>query len=232
MTIMTTGTFARIQASALACFLATATMSSALAQDANKERTQDDFNTIDAGQLPVTFPFREIASHVVVDVAFGEDEPLPFMFDTGAASFVTAEIAQAHGGEVLGRVPGVAGGNKVIENALQTYPAVTVAGSVEIREFMALEPWAVDNSLLHCVTPHGLLGEGRRQALARRVWHLRCGYRPDLRRRAQLRKRRLCGGGHCKGPRLVIYHHQTGLRHPDFDEQPISTIISRLPTRE
>jgi hypothetical protein len=101
MTIMTTVIFARTTACALACLLATAVTTTAVAQESKKERTQDDFNTIDAGKLPVTFPFREIANHVVVEVAFGEDPPLPFMFDTGAASFVTAEIAQAHGGEVL-----------------------------------------------------------------------------------------------------------------------------------
>jgi len=142
------------------------------AQEASEERGPEDYNVIDHDRLPVSFAVEEIAQHLVVEVAFGDGDPLPFMFDTGAPSWVTTEIAEAHGGEVLAVLKSAAGGNKIVENPLRTYPSVTVADSLEIREFLGEEPWAVENSMLYCVTPHGLLGAS---GLMNAVWQVDYG---------------------------------------------------------
>ena len=57
---------------------------------ANQDTYLPTVNLIDAAQLPVTFPYSEIQDHVVVDVAFGDDAALPFMFDTGAGTLISA----------------------------------------------------------------------------------------------------------------------------------------------
>jgi len=56
---------------------------------ANLDEFLPTVNIIPADRLPVTFPYEEVLDHIVVDVAFGDDEPLPFMFDTGAGTFVS-----------------------------------------------------------------------------------------------------------------------------------------------
>jgi len=59
---------------------------------ANQTRTCQTGHHIDAATLPRTFPFKEVAQHVVVDVAFGDDPAVPFMFDTGAPTLVSKAI--------------------------------------------------------------------------------------------------------------------------------------------
>ena len=79
----------------MAGFIAITGMNAALAQQEKKERGPEDYNMLDADKLPITIPFKEVASHVVVDMAVGDSEPLPFMFDTGAGSFLTTELARS-----------------------------------------------------------------------------------------------------------------------------------------
>jgi len=49
----------------------------------------------------VTFPFVDVAKHPVAEVAVADGEPLPFLFDTGAPTTMSQELADAHGGEVI-----------------------------------------------------------------------------------------------------------------------------------
>ena len=126
---------------------------------------------IDPASLPVTFPFEDVLEHVVVDVGFGDDEPLPFMFDTGAPSFVSAAIAEAHGGKVLTEQVSIAGGGTILWSPIQTYPSLTVGDSLTITDATAITPWNPDGAL-HCVTPNGLLGAS---AMRNAVWQIDYG---------------------------------------------------------
>lgn len=166
MTTLTTAGFS------LALFLAAAGMTAAFAQEEKKERGPEDYNVLDADKLPITIPFKEVAHHVVVDMAVGDSEPLAFMFDTGAGSFLTTELAETHASQLIGEIKTASGGNKITTQSLRLYPSVTVAGSVEIREVLALDPWAVQNTPLYCVTPYGLLGAS---AMMNGVWQVDYG---------------------------------------------------------
>ncbi len=50
---------------------------------ANQDAFIPTVNLIDTSSLPVTFPYKDIQQHVVVDVAIGDGPALPYMFDTG-----------------------------------------------------------------------------------------------------------------------------------------------------
>ncbi|MCB0255984.1 MAG: alpha/beta fold hydrolase, partial [Anaerolineae bacterium] len=181
-------------------------------QAASEEKGQFDYNIIDAAQLPVTFPFKEVASHVVVDVAFGDDAPLPFMFDTGASTFVTQDIANVHGGDVLGQVPSEAGGGQMMMNDLQAYPSVMVGDSVEIRDMFALAPWDVANNTLYCVTPYGLLGSS---ALYQAVWQIDYGTN-EITAAASVDQL-----DHIDGAMVLDFTPQEGLSPTPFVELPV-----------
>ena len=88
---------------------------------------------MDQTTLPVTFPYTSVLGHVVVDVGVGGDPPAPFMFDTGAPTFVSSTLAQAHGGAVLDEVRIMAGGDTIISNPLQVVDSMRVGGAVETR---------------------------------------------------------------------------------------------------
>ncbi len=79
---------------------------------ANQDTYLPTVNLIDAAQLPVTFPYSEIQDHVVVDVAFGDDAALPFMFDTGAGTLISREIQEANPSELVVENIGLAGGGR------------------------------------------------------------------------------------------------------------------------
>lgn len=138
-------------------------------------KTSDEFlptvNRIDHSALPVTFPFDTVLDHVVVDVAVGDDKALPYMFDTGAPTFITRAIADANPGETLIETVGAAGGGKLIWNPLQRLPSMTVEDSLTIEDATGQVGWEPD-SALYCVTPHGLLGA---PAMRNAVWQIDYG---------------------------------------------------------
>ena len=102
---------------------------------------------IDPANLPVTFPYEDVLEHVVVDVGFGGDEPLLFMFDTGAPTFVSPAIAAAHGGEVITEQVSIAGGGKILWSPIQSYPSLTLADGLAITDATAITPWSPDGAL-------------------------------------------------------------------------------------
>jgi hypothetical protein len=126
---------------------------------------------IDAARLPVTFPFREVQDHVVVDVAFGDKDPVPFMFDTGAPTLVTPELARAHGGEVLVEQLSIAGGGKLVWYPVIQFPSLTVGESLEIADATGQVGWSGTGSF-HCITQHGLFGA---PAMRNAVWQIDYG---------------------------------------------------------
>lgn len=112
---------------------------------------------IDPQTLPVTFPFREVQEHVVVDVAFGDDDRRAFMFDTGAPTLITEEIGEAHAGAVLIEQIAAAGGGKLLWYPVVEVPSITVGGSVVIDNATAEIGWASEGAF-YCITRDGLFG--------------------------------------------------------------------------
>ena len=130
-------------------------------------------NVIDPAQLPASFPFQEIQSHVVVPVAFGDEEPQLFMFDTGAGTFILPEAETAHGGTVIGRTQAEAGGGAMVTNDLLTLKSpMTVGGAVRIDNALVNAPWDASGGALWCVAPAGLFGA---PAMNHAVWQVDYG---------------------------------------------------------
>ncbi|MDK3075292.1 hypothetical protein QO034_19610 [Sedimentitalea sp. JM2-8] len=128
-------------------------------------------NVYDAEALPVTFPFRDVMAHVVVDVSFDGETALPFMLDTGAPTIVTYEIIEAWGGEVVFESPGMAGGNTLIWTPTTLIPAATVQDVLPITKLTAGAGWEA-GSAFYCITQHGLLGA---PAMRNGVWQIDYG---------------------------------------------------------
>jgi PDZ domain len=114
-------------------------------------------NVIDPGVLPLTIPFREVQEHVVVDVDFGDGVALPFMFDTGAPTFVTPELAAAHGGEVMVETPGFAAGNVLLWSPLMLMSDFTLGGKLPVAKPTGEIGWS-SKSPFYCITTNGLIG--------------------------------------------------------------------------
>lgn len=127
-------------------------------------------NQIDPASLPVTIPYREIQNHVVIDVAFGDDDPVPLMFDTGAPTILTPEITAAHGGEVLAEMGSAAGGGGILWNPMVKIPSLTIGG-LEIRNASAETGWSPAGAF-YCITRNGLLGA---PAMRNAVWQVDYG---------------------------------------------------------
>jgi len=135
---------------------------------ANIDEFLPTVNLIPADRLPVTFGYEEVLDHIIVDVAFDDDEPIPLMFDTGAGTFVTQAVADAHGGEVLVEQGGAAGGGVILWNPLQVYSKITVGNALQIDKPTAITPWEADGSM-YCVAKHGLFGA---PAMRNAVWQI------------------------------------------------------------
>lgn len=125
-------------------------------------------NQIDKTKLPATFPFDLILDHIVVDVAVGDSEALPFMFDTGAPTFITPAIAKTHGGDVIIETVSAAGGGKLLWTPMQSVASLKVENSLSITNATAEAGWKPGASL-YCVTPHGLLGA---PAMRNAIWQI------------------------------------------------------------
>lgn len=155
---------------------------------ANREENLGSVNVIDTSSLPVTIPYHDVLNHVVIPVAFGDDDPLPFMFDTGAGTLLSDDIVEAHGGDVLVDLANVSGGGDVFWSPLQLYPEVSVYdveelfdlgpinversdAAVTFTDVMGEGGWAPDGAL-YCVSPHGLFGA---PAMSNAVWQIDYG---------------------------------------------------------
>jgi hypothetical protein len=137
----------------------------------NQDAYLPTVNLIDAAQLPVTFPYTEIQDHVVVDVAFGDDAALPFMFDTGAGTLISREIQEANPSELVVETIGLAGGGQILITPTRRYPSLTVGDSVTVTEVLASDPWEGGDAFA-CITPNGLLGASSMQ---KAVWQVDYG---------------------------------------------------------
>ena len=138
---------------------------------ANQDTYLPTVNLIDAAQLPVTFPYSEIQDHVVVDVAFGDDAALPFMFDTGAGTLISREIQEANPSELVVENIGLAGGGGILITPTRRYPSLTVADAVTVTDVLASDPWEGGDAFA-CITPNGLLGASSMQQA---VWQVDYG---------------------------------------------------------
>jgi hypothetical protein len=137
----------------------------------NQDAYLPTVNLIDPATLPVTFPYKDVQQHVVVDVAFGDDAALPFMFDTGAGTLVSKAIQEAHAAETVVESIGLAGGNQILISPTRRYPSLTVADSVTVTDALADDPWE-GGEAFHCITPHGLFGASSMQHA---VWQVDYG---------------------------------------------------------
>jgi hypothetical protein len=138
---------------------------------ANQDTYLPTVNVMDAASLPVTFPYTEIQDHVVVDVAFGDNAALPFMFDTGAGTLVSREVQEANASELVIETIGLAGGGKFLITPTRRYPSLTVADAVTVTDVLASDPWEPGEAF-HCITPNGLLGAS---SMAHGVWQVDYG---------------------------------------------------------
>jgi hypothetical protein len=128
-------------------------------------------NLYDGADLPVTFPFRDVMAHVVVDVSFDGETALPFMLDTGAPTVVTDTLIEAWGGEIVFESPGLAGGGKLVWTPTTLIPSATVQDALPITSLTAGSGWAAGGAF-YCITQHGLLGA---PAMRNGVWQVDYG---------------------------------------------------------
>ena len=173
-----------LHAAAIACLLA-ATPAASQEQTEEDKRKLEAFlefqsnlpsflptvNLIDAEALPITFPFRMVGEQIVVDVDFGDGVARPFMLDTGAPTFVTEEIGDAHGGEVVTEMVTIAGGGVIEWSPMVKFPSVTIAGALEITDVTGGVNWATEGPF-YCITRNGLIGS---QAMRNAVWQIHYG---------------------------------------------------------
>ncbi|MFN8619778.1 MAG: PDZ domain-containing protein [Chloroflexota bacterium] len=137
----------------------------------NQDAYLPTVNLIDATKLPATFPYKDIQEHVVVDVAMGDGPSLPFMFDTGAGTLISAALRDANPSELVVETIGIAGGNNILITPTRRYPSLTVADSVTVTDVLASDPWEGGDGF-HCITPNGLLGASSMQHA---VWQVDYG---------------------------------------------------------
>ncbi|WP_170579871.1 PDZ domain-containing protein [Ruegeria arenilitoris] len=128
-------------------------------------------NKIDPGILPITIPFREVREHVIVDVDFGNGVALPFMFDTGAPTYVTPEIASVHGGDVIVEAGAVAAGNKLTWSPMMRMSDITLGGKLPISDPTGEIGWSSEGAF-YCITTNGLIGA---PLMRNAVWQINYG---------------------------------------------------------
>lgn len=128
-------------------------------------------NLYEGAELPVTFPFRDVMAHVVVDVTFDGETALPFMLDTGAPTIVTDALAEAWGGETIFESPGLAGGGALVWTPTTLIPFATIQNALPITSLTAGTGWQAGGAF-YCITQHGLLGA---PAMRNGVWQIDYG---------------------------------------------------------
>lgn len=138
---------------------------------ANAEEFLPTVNLYELDSGPHTFSYRDVLSHVVVDVSFGDGTVLPFMFDTGAPTIVSDALAEKHGGDALVEMATIAGGGMISWSPLLLVPEATVFGTVPIKNMTVQSGWTAPGGL-HCISPHGLFGA---PALRNAVWQVDYG---------------------------------------------------------
>ncbi len=128
-------------------------------------------NKIDPSILPITIPFREVREHVIVDVDFGDGVPRPFMFDTGAPTYVTPEIASVHGGDVIVEAGAMAAGNKLTWSPLMRMSDITLGGKLPVADPTGEIGWSSEGAF-YCITTNGLIGA---PLMRNAVWQVNYG---------------------------------------------------------
>jgi len=128
-------------------------------------------NHIDPESLPVTFSFEDVSSHIVLDMVFEGGDPLTVFLDTGGATTVTQEVADASGGEVLVEMLNRAAGGSFLWLPIQQYPPLTVEGALTVTEPTAQVGWAAAGDF-YCFGRDGLLGA---TAMRNAVWQIDFG---------------------------------------------------------
>ncbi len=128
-------------------------------------------NLYEGVELPVTFPFRDVMAHVVVDVSFDGENALPFMLDTGAPTIVTNELLEERGGEIVFESPGLAGGGALIWTPTTLIPSAMIEGVLPITSLTAGAGWEAGGAF-YCITQNGLLGA---PAMRNGVWQIDYG---------------------------------------------------------
>lgn len=136
----------------------------------NLESFLPTVNRMDEDSLPVTFPYRLAQGHIVVDLAFGDDDPLPFMLDTGAPTTVAEAIAAEHAGETVVEMGGRAAGNVLMWSPLKSFPEARIGDSIDIQDMVASIGW--DAESFFCISRNGLLGAS---TMRNAVWQINYG---------------------------------------------------------
>ncbi len=127
-------------------------------------------NRMDEDRLPVTFPYRLVQGHIVVDVAFGDDDPVPFMLDTGAPTTVAAPIAEKHAGGTIVEMGGRAAGNVLMWSPLKSCPRARIGDSIDVADLAASIGWDAEGFL--CISQNGLLGAS---TMRNAIWQIDYG---------------------------------------------------------
>lgn len=127
-------------------------------------------NRLDQDSLPVTFPYRLVQGHIVVDVAFGDDQPVPFMLDTGAPTTVAKPIADKHAGDTIVEMGGRAAGNVLFWSPLKNFPKIRLGDSVDVTQVPASIGW--DAEAFFCISRNGLLGAS---TMRNAIWQINYG---------------------------------------------------------
>lgn len=122
---------------------------------------------IDPTTLPVTIPFTDRANHVIVEAGFGSDKTYPMMFDTGAASTVSADLVKEYGFPSLGQQTADAGGGQITSDIVGI-DKVTL-GDLSVNMVLGTSPWVDSKNALSCITEAGLIGPS---AMTNAVWQL------------------------------------------------------------
>jgi PDZ domain len=141
------------------------------AQDAASSpvpRTIGTIGAIDRSQLPRTVGVRDVADHLVVDVAFGADGPHAFMLDTGAPTDLVETLRDRVGGPTIAEIQAAAVGGARVTQELFPIEAMTIDG-LEVTETVAIEGWVGPDNPLSCITENGLIGAN---AMADAVWQI------------------------------------------------------------
>ena len=138
------------------------------AQDPVPSPPPRTIGTIDRSQLPRTVGVRDVADHVVVDVAFGADGPHAFMLDTGAPTDLAETLRDRVGGPTIAEIQTDPVGGAQVTQELFPIDAMSVDG-LDVTDVVAIEGWVGPDNPLSCITESGLVGAN---AMADAVWQI------------------------------------------------------------
>jgi hypothetical protein len=128
--------------------------------------------SVDESTLPVTVPFSLVAGHIVVDATFADsDEPVELIFDSGAPMILSAELADAFGGDVAGHLSTAAIDGTVSREDVVTVPELRL-GDATFTEVGATNQFLEPDNPLSCISSNGLIGAS---LMKEAVWQIDYG---------------------------------------------------------